>query len=182
MRQAIGQLSESPVTPESCAQLVAQLRGSGAPTVADYLEGKAVYDPDYRAQLNALSPIDRELVDGCVYLRATDIMKAKAQSMTPEEIAAIEAWEKTQLEAHAAGKPGETGYVGPGKGITTAGQLDAYGQIQEKIDAKDDPFAFVKGDASLFGFKVPRWALWAAGGLVAYWTVARIADPKAWRK
>jgi hypothetical protein len=171
-----------PVTPESCAQLVERLRGLGAPTVADYLEGRAVYDPDYRAQLNALAPIDRALVDGCVYLRAEDVMAAKAATYTPEELAAIEAWELAQLEAFAAGKPGETGYIGPGKGITKAGQLAAYGQIQAKIDAKDDPLAFIKGDASLFGLKLPRWVLWAAGGLVTYWAVSKLADPKAWRK
>lgn len=183
MREPIGQLKKAEVaTPESCAQLIVKLRDEGSPTVADYLEGKAVYDPDYIAELNALSPIVRHQVDACVHYRAEELLYAKAAELTPEQRAAIAAYEQEQLAAHAAGKPGHTGYVGPGEGISKAGQQAAYGQIKAEIDRQDDPLQFLKGDASLFGLQVPRWALWTAGGLLAFWAVNKLADPRGWRK
>jgi len=172
-------------TAQSCAQLVQELRSQGSSTVADYLEGAAVYNPSYLSELSAITssnPAQRLRVDACVQIRSTEVQSAYAAGLTAEESEAIAAYEQAKLAEATAGKPGATGYVGPGQALSSAGAMTAYKQAQDKLDKRDDPLGWLKGSYSPFGIELPKWAVWVAGGFVTYWAVNKLADPKAWRR
>jgi hypothetical protein len=177
----VGQAT-SAETPTSCAQLVQELRGQGSSTVADYLEGVAVYDPDYISELNALTsadPVQRLRVDACVQLRSTQVQSAAAAGLTAEEAEALAAYEQAKLAEATAGKAGATGYVGPGQALSSAGAKAAYAQAQAKLDAQGDPLGWIKGSYQPFGISIPKWAVWAGVAWVTYTAVTGYATGKA---
>jgi uncharacterized membrane protein len=166
VRHYVGQAWSPSVA--SCAELVQELRAQGSNTVADYLEGSPVYDPDYTGELNAITAVDpnqRDRIDSCVYLRSTDTMSAAAASLSADEAAALASYEQAKLAEATAGKPGQTGYSPPGQGLSAAG---AYAQAQAKIDAQGDPLGWIKGSFEPFGVPVPKWVVWAGLGFLAY--------------
>jgi len=155
-------------SPGTCAELVQELRDQGSNTVADYLEGNAVYDPDYRAELNAITVVDggqRARIDSCVQFRSTQQMSEAAASLTADEKAALAAYEQAKLQEATAGKAGVTGYSPPGQGLSAAG---AYAQAQAKIDAQEDTLSWIKGSYQPFGFAVPKWVVWGGLAWVTY--------------
>ena len=62
--------------------------------------------------------------------------------MAADEQAEGAAAEQAAMQEATQGKPGETGYLGPGQAVETG--AGALAQAQAKIDAKEDPLGWIK--------------------------------------
>jgi len=161
-------IPENP-TKEQCDEwwgYLENLDATGFPmdAVIANMRGELHNNARFLEQITTLAWYDKENVFRCARKTGADMITAAVAGMTPEEKAAERERTRTKLaELQAQGKliDGKLVIQDPGELRSNA----AYLQIQAALDCEDSLFC---GSKNVLGMPIPKWALWAVGGLVAF--------------
>ena len=161
-------IPENP-TQEQCDEwwgYLENLDATGFPmdAVIANMRGELHSNTRFLEQILTLAWYDKENVYRCARKTGADMITAAVAGMTPEEKAAErERTRKKLQELQAQGKfiDGKLVIQDPGELRSNA----AYLQIQAALDCEDSLFC---GSQNVLGMPIPKWALWAVGGLVAF--------------